>query len=64
MGGPRLLEMLKSTPSATLLAFSEDSGKKSQSVIFLVIEKEVVAAIAVADVGQYNSCCDQCPVAS
>jgi Cu2+-exporting ATPase len=50
VGGPRLLEMLKISPSLTLSKFAEDAGRKAQSVVFLVVEKQVVAAFAVADV--------------
>ena len=50
VGGPRLLEFLELTPPSTLSSFADESGRKSQSVIFLVVEKEVVAAFAVADV--------------
>jgi len=49
VGGPRLLEMLDISPSAQLSSFSDDAGRKSQSVVYLVVEKEVVAAFAVAD---------------
>ena len=50
VGGPRLLEMLKISPSANLSSFADDAGRKAQSVIFLINEKQVVAAFAVADV--------------
>ena len=50
MGGPRLLEMLEISPSSTLSRFAEDAGRKAQSVVFLILEKEVIAAFAVADV--------------
>jgi Cu2+-exporting ATPase len=50
VGGPRLIEMLKLAPSQTLSRFADDAGRKAQSVVFLVIEKYVVAAFAVADV--------------
>src|SRR5574341_2391834 len=50
VGGPRLLEMLKLSPSPTLSNFAEQAGRKAQSVVFLVLEKEVGAALAVADV--------------
>jgi Cu2+-exporting ATPase len=50
MGGPRLLEFLELTPSSTLSSFADESGRKSQSVVFLVVEKKVVAAFAVSDV--------------
>jgi len=50
VGGPRLLEMLKLSPSQTLASFADDAGRKAQSVVFLVVDKQVVAAFAVADV--------------
>ena len=50
VGGPRLLELLKISPSAKLSSFADDAGRKAQSVIFLVLEKQVAAAFAVADV--------------
>ncbi|HEY5729768.1 MAG TPA: copper-translocating P-type ATPase [Anaerolineales bacterium] len=50
VGGPRLLEMLDISPSSKLINFAEDAGRKAQSVVYLVVEKDVVAAFAVADV--------------
>ncbi|HKI55326.1 MAG TPA: copper-translocating P-type ATPase [Anaerolineales bacterium] len=50
MGGPRLLEFLELTLSSTLSSFADEAGRKSHSVVFLVVEKQVVAAFAVADV--------------
>src|SRR6266498_380763 len=50
VGGPRLLEMLNISPSPTLSSFADDAGRKAQSVVFLVVDKQVVAAFAVADV--------------
>jgi P-type Cu2+ transporter len=50
LGGPRLLEMLKLSPSQTLSSFAEEVGRKAQSVVFLVLDKQVIAAFAVADV--------------
>jgi P-type Cu2+ transporter len=50
VGGPRLLEILKISPSAKLSSFADDAGRKAQSVVFLVVEEQVVAAFAVADV--------------
>jgi len=50
VGGPRLLEMLKLSPSQRLVSFAENAGRKAQSVVFLVVEQQVVAALAVADV--------------
>ena len=50
VGGPRLLEMLALTPAPDLQAFAEAAGKKTQSVVFTVVENTVVAGFAVADV--------------
>jgi Cu2+-exporting ATPase len=50
VGGPRLLEMLALTPSPGLQTFADSAGKKTQSVIFTVVDKTVVAGFAVADV--------------
>ncbi len=50
VGGPRLLEMLSISPPSKLASFSDDAGHKAQSVVYLVVEKDVVAAFAVADV--------------
>jgi Cu2+-exporting ATPase len=49
VGGPRLLEMLKVSPSETLASFADGAGRKAQSVVFLVVDKQVIAAFAVAD---------------
>ncbi|GAB4424820.1 MAG: heavy metal translocating P-type ATPase [Anaerolineales bacterium] len=50
MGGPRLLEMLNLTPSGEIEAFTRSAGEKSQSVIYLTTDEEILAAFAVADV--------------
>ncbi len=50
VGGPRLLEMLKVSPSQALASFADGAGRKAQSVVFLVVDKQVIAAFAVADV--------------
>ncbi len=50
VGGPRLLEMLGLAPAPGLAKFGEEAGRKSQSVLYLVADKQVVAAFAVADV--------------
>ncbi|HEY3311300.1 MAG TPA: copper-translocating P-type ATPase [Anaerolineales bacterium] len=48
-GGPRLLELLKLTPPAALVDFSAQAGEKAQSVVYLVVSGQVVAAFAIAD---------------
>lgn len=50
VGGPRLLEMLGAHPPVDLDAFAQAAGRKAQSVVYLVADKQVVAAFAVADV--------------
>jgi Cu2+-exporting ATPase len=50
VGGPRLLEMLTISPSAKLSSFADEAGRKAQSVVYLIVEKDVAAAFAVADV--------------
>ena len=50
VGGPRLLEMLELSLPSKFAGFTEEAGGKSQSVVYLVVEKEVAAAFAVADV--------------
>ncbi len=50
VGGPRLLEMLEQEVPAELADFTESAGEKGQTVVYLVDEDEVVAAIALADV--------------
>jgi Cu2+-exporting ATPase len=50
VGGPRLLEMLNLRPSVQLGAFAQSAGEKAQSVVFLVVDGQVIAALAVADV--------------
>ncbi len=49
IGGPRLLEMLEVTPPVALTDFASDAGQKGQSVVFLLVERQVVAAFAIAD---------------
>jgi len=50
LGGPRLLEKLSLLLPPALANFELDAGNKAQSVVFLVKEKQVVAAFAVADI--------------
>jgi Cu2+-exporting ATPase len=50
VGGPRLLEMLDVAASRALADFVEAAGRNSQSVVYLVVDKQMVAAFAVADV--------------
>lgn len=50
VGGPRLLEMLGSDLPPSLQRFSEEAGRKGQSVVYLVDTTQPVAAFALADV--------------
>jgi Cu2+-exporting ATPase len=50
MGGPRLLETLNLTTSGEFQSFAQSAGEKSQSVIYLAMDEQIVAAFAVADV--------------
>ena len=49
VGGPRLLESLGAVPPAHVSAFAEEAGARGQSVVFLVTDGRVRAALAVAD---------------
>jgi Cu2+-exporting ATPase len=50
VGGPRLLEMLELDLPQPLADFREEAQAKGQSVVYLVQEKQVTAAFALADV--------------
>ena len=50
VGGPRLLEMLALEQPADLARFAQRQGDKGQSVIYLVIDDAIAAAVALADV--------------
>jgi Cu2+-exporting ATPase len=50
VGGPRLLEMLELDVPEPLTGFREEAQAKGQSVVYLVQEKQVTAAFALADV--------------
>ena len=49
VGGPRLLEMLAVEMPASLKGFVQTSGDKGQSVINLVVDNQIMAAVALAD---------------
>jgi P-type Cu2+ transporter len=49
-GGPRMLEMLNVKPEKEIAEFAKSAGAKGQTVIYLVREKQVLAAFALADV--------------
>lgn len=50
VGGPRLLEHLGVTPSSRLSDFADQAGDRGQSVVYLITDRQVVAAFALADV--------------
>lgn len=50
VGGPRLLELLDIKLNPDFELFTRSAGEKSQSVIYLTDDKEIIAAFAVADV--------------
>jgi Cu2+-exporting ATPase len=50
VGGPRLLEMLNTRPDQEIAAFAESRGLKGETVVYLLEEKRVIAAFALADV--------------
>ena len=50
IGGPRLLESMALELTADMARFRDDAGAKGQSVVYLVEEGSIVAAMALADV--------------
>ena len=50
VGGPRLLELLNTQPAAEIVEFARSVGSKGQTVVYLIEEKRVLAAFALADV--------------
>jgi len=54
-GGPRMLEMLKLSLPEPMAAFSTSAGDKGQSVVYLIVDEQVAAAFAVADVVRAES---------
>jgi P-type Cu2+ transporter len=50
VGGPRLLESLEVTPEAGMADFTTSAGAKGQTVVYLLEDKKIAAAIALADV--------------
>jgi P-type Cu2+ transporter len=49
-GGPRLLEHLEIQLPESIATFSQAAGEKGQAVIYLIRDKAVIAAFALADV--------------
>ena len=50
VGGPRLLELLNTQPDKEIAEFAKSAGSKGQTVVYLIEEKRVTAAFALADV--------------
>jgi Cu2+-exporting ATPase len=50
VGGPRLLEMVEIEPSGPIAKFGRQAGAKGQAVVYLVVEAQIAAAFALADV--------------
>jgi Cu2+-exporting ATPase len=50
VGGPRLLESLNLQPDPAISNFSNAAGAKGQTVVYVVENKKIAAAIALADV--------------
>jgi len=50
VGGPRLLELIGAQPGAEIATFAASAGSKSQTVVYLLEDKRVTAAFALADV--------------
>jgi Cu2+-exporting ATPase len=49
VGGPNLLQRMQVTPDGDLLQFADESGRRGQSVVYLVENGRALAAFAVAD---------------
>jgi len=50
VGGPRLLEMLELDRPSEIASFADTAGAKGQTVVYLVQDRQVSAAFALADV--------------
>lgn len=50
VGGPRLLELLNVQPDSVFLDFASSAGKKGQTVVYLIVDGKIFAALALADV--------------
>jgi Cu2+-exporting ATPase len=50
VGGPRLLELVGAQPAAEITAFAASAGSKGQTVVYLLEDRQVTAAFALADV--------------
>ena len=50
VGGPRLLEMLNIQPDSGFSEFASSAGQKGQTVVYLIVDGKIFAALALADV--------------
>ena len=50
VGGPKLLELLQIQPDKEIVEFTNAAGSKGQTVVYLLEEKRITAAFALADV--------------
>ncbi len=50
VGGPRLIEFLQPVPSGVLTEFASRAGGRGESVVYVVKDSTVIAAIALSDV--------------
>jgi P-type Cu2+ transporter len=50
VGGPRLLEQLNIQPDREIEEFAKSAGSKGQTAVYLIEEKHITAAFALADV--------------
>jgi len=50
VGGPRMLEALGMTLPESLRSFEEQANRKAHSVVYLIVEGRIAAALALADV--------------
>jgi len=55
VGGPRLLEMLELELSGDIASFRDQANTDAQTVVYMVVENQVVAAFALADVVRKES---------
>ena len=55
VGGPNLLRSFDFEPSGVVAEFADDTGSRGQSVVYVVVDEEIVGAIALADVVREES---------
>lgn len=55
VGGPRLLEILELKLSGEMEAFANKANENVQTVVYMIVEKQLVAAFALADVVREES---------